>query len=148
MNTTRGRRSGRQVSFVMRIHLALPAEWAAGASYAAGNVNPQLRFKNEIRNLVENYYFNTSTVTNDRDKDLMLSERVYYVMYDVPGVIVSNIGFTSKAVRVARELGVILAVPDQLLAKLRFYVSKIVNQIDTEILSEIMDEEGQGMDEE
>ncbi|CAG8711877.1 255_t:CDS:2 [Gigaspora rosea] len=158
----------------MRIRLALPAECATGASYAAGDSaeNMHLRFKNEIRNLVEeefgiNENFTTITVTNDRDKDLMLNDRVFYVyflltckwckvrkirfndvertaavsqMYDVHGVIVTNIGFTDKAILVAKELGVILARPDSLLPKLRFRIENVIDNIDTRILSEIIED--------
>ncbi|CAG8816156.1 7363_t:CDS:1, partial [Dentiscutata erythropus] len=53
-------------------------------------------------------------------------------MYNVPDIIISNIRFTRKAIRLAKELGVILAMPNTLLGKLRFYISKMIDKIDTE----------------
>ncbi|KAF0409002.1 hypothetical protein F8M41_008419 [Gigaspora margarita] len=57
-------------------------------------------------------------------------------MYDVQGVIVTNIGFTKKAITVARELDVILALP----GTLRFRIENVIDDIDTEILSEIIED--------
>ncbi|CAG8761672.1 6468_t:CDS:1, partial [Racocetra persica] len=114
--------------------------------------NLYLYFKNEMCDLVEekyeiNEHFTTSTVSNNRDKDMMLNDQVFYVhflfiykwcnvrkvyynnveqtsaisrIYDVQGVIVTNIGFTKKAIMVAKEHGVILAMLNTLLNKLRF----------------------------
>ncbi|CAG8790131.1 2436_t:CDS:2, partial [Racocetra persica] len=135
--------------------------------------NPHLRFKNEMRDLVEeeyeiNEHFTTSTVSNDRDKDMILNDRVFYVhflltckwcnvrkvryndvertsavsrMYDVQGVIVTNIGFTEKAIMVAKEHGVILAMPNTLLNKLQFRIRNVIDNIDTEILLEVTEDE-------
>ncbi|KAF0409001.1 hypothetical protein F8M41_008418 [Gigaspora margarita] len=51
-------------------------------------------------------------------------------MYDVQGVIATNVGFTKKAITVARELGVILTLP----GTLRFRIENVIDDIDTEKL--------------
>ncbi|CAG8764988.1 4342_t:CDS:2, partial [Racocetra persica] len=91
--------------------------------------NLHLHFKNEMCDLIEEEYeINEHFTTNT-------------VMYNVQGVIVTNIGFTEKAIMVVKEHEVILAMPNTLLNKLRFQIRNMIDNIDTEILLEVTEDE-------
>ncbi|CAG8607903.1 4015_t:CDS:2, partial [Dentiscutata heterogama] len=88
----------------------------------------------------------SGAMTNDRDKDLMLSEQEYFIYFllTCKWCNVRRVRYNDVELQPLAEcLGVILAMPNQLLDKLRFRVLKIIDAIDTEILSEVMDEERQ-----
>ena len=110
--------------------------------------------------------FDSKTISNDRDKDIMISKEGIEVLvtckfrpksdvrfndvertaaisslYGVRGLIVTNIGFGKKAVKVAKELGVMLSNKFDIKHKLNFYIEKANSEKELDILETIEEEE-------
>ncbi|CAG8822644.1 13473_t:CDS:1, partial [Dentiscutata erythropus] len=132
--------------------------------------NPFLEFKNRIIEILNDFEinecFDSKIITNDRDKDILISEDDFELLItckyresknirfddvertaansrflNVQGVIVTNLGYGQKAIKVAKKYNIILAHDFNIKDKLRSYIDKMVERKELDILEDIEREE-------
>ncbi|CAG8796463.1 19018_t:CDS:1, partial [Dentiscutata erythropus] len=133
--------------------------------------NPFIKYKNKIILELEDDFeiteiFNSKIISNDRDKDLIIS--VYDIdflvtckyrpkanirfndvertaanskLLKIQGVIVTNVGYGKKAINNAKKYNIILTQDFNIKHKLKLYVDKIVEKRMLDILEDIEKEE-------
>ena len=113
-----------------------------------------------------NEHFDSKNISNDRDKDIMISKEGIEVLvtckfrpsknirfndvertaavsslYNVQGLIVTNLDYSKKAIKVAKELGIILTHKFDIKHKLKFYIEKANYEKELDVLEDIEKDE-------